>query len=100
MVALKGPDTKPLDPDNGLHQIQQLYSQCDQDAANVALQPLIRKPLNKHEDITLVDDVFDALMDPVQAQIARPVLRYALKEIARAALQKPNAKIILSATSE
>lgn len=80
---------EPAKHDNWPYLIQSLYAQSDQDTARVPLQPLARQPLKKDEDFTLVDDVLDALMDPVQVEIARPVLRYALKEIARAALLNP-----------
>ncbi|MGJ8560450.1 MAG: hypothetical protein ACSHX3_09460 [Litorimonas sp.] len=85
---------EPAKGDNWPHLIQSLYAQSDHNADRVPLQPLARQPLNKDEDFTLVDDVLDALMDPVQVEIARPVLRYALKEIARAALLNPVPDII------
>lgn len=68
--------------------IERLYAQSDKNTINVASEPLAREPLKRPEDFALVDDVLDALMDPIQVEIARPVLRYALTEIARVALLK------------
>lgn len=93
-------DAELTEHDNWPYLIQKLYAQSDKDFEQAPRQPPPRQPLNKHEDFSLVDDVLDALMDPIQVEIARPVLRYALKEIARAALVKPDFETILSASHE
>jgi hypothetical protein len=72
--------------------ISELYRQSDREAATEQLEAKPRKPLSKPEDISLLDDVMDALQDPAQVALARPVLRHALKEIARATLLKGNTK--------
>lgn len=71
-------------------QIEQLYSQSDRQAADASLPLMDRRPLSNAEDIALMDDLMDALIDPLQAKISRPVLRHALKDIAKAALAKQN----------
>ena len=42
--------------------------------------------LDREIDIGLVDDVIDALLDPAQSEVARPILRDALARIAQHAL--------------
>lgn len=66
--------------------IETLYAESDRSTEDQGQTIKARKPLNNSDDISLVDDVLDALMDPMQAKIARPVLRHALKEIAKATL--------------
>ncbi|WP_298915112.1 hypothetical protein [uncultured Algimonas sp.] len=78
------------DPVAWTDEIRDLYTVSDMDAVRLGLEPDARKPLSCPDDISLMDDVLDALADPQQAKMARPVLRHALKEIARAALLKPS----------
>lgn len=66
--------------------IEALYAQSDEGAEDTVKRVSPRKPLSNAEDIALVDDILDALMDPLQVKIARPVIRHALKEIAKTTL--------------
>ncbi|MEM7729184.1 MAG: hypothetical protein AAF311_07900 [Pseudomonadota bacterium] len=79
--------------------ITELYSASDRKACAEGRQPSQRRPLSRSEDIALMDDVLDALVDPAQAKLARPVLRHALKEIARATLLRAAPPAIASGTT-
>lgn len=66
--------------------IDALYTLSDIHAEVNALRAMAHRPLDTAEDIGLVDDVIDALLDPKQADHARPILREALAVIAKRAL--------------
>ncbi|MGB6229520.1 MAG: hypothetical protein WBF53_05275 [Litorimonas sp.] len=71
--------------------IEDLYARGDSTASHLSLKPIRRKPLSQPEDISIVADVIEALKDEEQARLARPMLRHALKEVARILLnaQRP-----------
>ena len=63
-----------------------LYTLGDINAEINGLHAHPMRALDTDDDIGLVDDVIDALLDPAQSEVARPILRDALARIAQHAL--------------
>lgn len=66
--------------------IEALYTLGDIHSEVHGLRPRVQRSLDTEDDIGLVDDVIDALLDPAQVDVARPILREALARIAAHAL--------------
>lgn len=68
--------------------IRHLFSITDRQDACQQIIDYERRPLSRTEDVDLVDDIIDTLMDPSQAEIARPMLRHVLKDVAKTTLSR------------